>query len=71
MAVTLRGQTVAFDNIAVGKATGTERTIKGSPPPAEKVGGLDNPKAGSAFPTGNRADNHVAGTATPSGENRK
>jgi hypothetical protein len=71
MSRTLRGRTVSFDNISVGNASGTERTISGSAPPAEKVGGLDNISVGNAFPTGNIADNHVSGTACPTGENRK
>jgi hypothetical protein len=42
MAVTLREQRTAYDNIAVGAATGTERTIDGSAPPSQTYGGVDN-----------------------------
>ena len=69
MSSTLRGRTVGYDNAKVGGATGTERTISGSAPPAEKVGGKDNIAVGTAFPTLNIADNIVVGTATAAGEN--
>ena len=68
MSVALRGRTVSYDNISAGNASGTERTVAGDIPPAQKVGGLDNPKVGSAFPTANIADNIVAGTITPVSE---
>jgi hypothetical protein len=68
MSVTLRGRVVSFDNVAAGNTSGTERTIAGSAPPAQKVGGLDNPTSGSAFPTANIADNIVSGTITPTRE---
>ena len=68
MSVTLRGRTVSYDNLSAGNASGTERTVVGDVPPAEKVGGLDNPKSGSAFPTANIADNIVSGTITPVSE---
>jgi hypothetical protein len=69
MARTLRGRICGHDNLAVGQVSGTERTINGSAPPAEKVGGKDNFSPGNAFPTAVIPDNHVAGTATPTEEN--
>lgn len=69
MSVTLRGRTTAYDNIAAGSATGTERTIKASAPPTQKVGGKDNIAVGQAFATANIEDNYVQGTATLAGEN--
>lgn len=68
MPVTLRGRVTSFDNLIVGQASGTERTIAGAAPPSQKVGGLDNPITGNAFPTANIADNYVSGTATPTRE---
>lgn len=64
MATTLRGRTVGYDNILVGSAEGTERTISGSAPPAEKVGGRDNITIAKTFPTSNIADNQSVGVAT-------
>jgi hypothetical protein len=64
MTVTKRGRVVSGDNIAVGSASGQERTIEGSAPPAEKVGGKDNIAIGSAFPTTIIADNQQVGVAT-------
>jgi hypothetical protein len=64
MARTLRGRTTGHDNIAVGSVSGQERTISGAAPPAEKVGGLDNVAAGSAFPTSVIADDQQAGVTT-------
>lgn len=46
MAVTLREQRTAYDNIAVGEATGTERTVAGDVPPAQTYGSGDNLKIG-------------------------
>jgi hypothetical protein len=60
----LRGRTVGFDNVAVGLISGTEKTVVGSLPPAEKVGGGSNPKVGSAFPTTIIADNQQVGVTT-------
>jgi hypothetical protein len=34
MSTTSKARKLAYDNIAVGSATGTERTISGSAPPA-------------------------------------
>lgn len=42
MSVTLREQRTAYDNIAVGNATGTERTVAGDVPPAQTYGSGDN-----------------------------
>ena len=39
MSRTLRGRRVAYDNIASGSATGTERTIAGETPAIEMHGG--------------------------------
>lgn len=67
MAVTLRGRKTAYDNIAAGSATGTERTV-GVAPPSQKVGGLDNIAVGSAFPTLNIADDIQVAVVTLAGE---
>lgn len=64
MSVTLRGRVVSGDNIAVGAASGQERTISGAAPPAEKVGGKDNVSIGEAFPTTVIADNQQVGAVT-------
>jgi hypothetical protein len=71
MPVTLRGRTVSGDNLAVGQASGTERTIAGSAPPAEKVGGKDNIAFASAHPTGNISDNQQVGVVTVAKEKGK
>ena len=62
MAVTLRERTVAYDNIAVGEATGTERTIAGDAPPTEAYGGTDNLAVGE---TSRDPDNIQAGEDPP------
>lgn len=64
MARNVRGRTQGADNIAVGSVSGTERTILGDIPPAEKVGGLDNIAVASAFPTAVIADNQQSGVTT-------
>jgi hypothetical protein len=51
MAFNSRGRTLSNDNIAVGSASGRERTINAALPPAEKVGGGDNIAVGVPFPT--------------------
>jgi hypothetical protein len=61
MTVTLRGRIVSGDNIAVGSASGVERTISGAAPPTQKVGGLDNVASGAAFPTTVIADDQQVG----------
>lgn len=63
MTVALRGRTISGDNIAVGSASGVERTT-GVAPPAEKVGGLDNIAIGSVFPTTIIADDQQVGVTT-------
>lgn len=68
MAVTLRARKTAYDNIAVGSATGSERTIAAGVQLAQKVGALDNIAVGSAFATVKIEDDIVAGTATLLGE---
>ena len=68
MAVTVRGRKLKYDNIVAGTATGTERTVAGDVPPAEKVGGLDNIKVGTAFGTTVIPDNSVVAVATAIGE---
>lgn len=71
MSVTLRGRKTAFDNIAAGSATGTERTIAGSAPPAQANGGGTNIAVASAHPSGNVSDDYVVATVTLAGENVK
>lgn len=68
MAVTLRARRTSYDNLAVGSASGTERTISGSAAPAQKVGGLDNIAVGSAYPTTVIADNQQVAVVTMAGE---
>lgn len=70
MSYTLRGRTVAYDNIAPGSISGLENhCASGSAPATEVVGGRDNIAPGSAYPTANIADNIVSGTATAAREN--
>jgi hypothetical protein len=64
MARNSRGRTLGADNIAVGLISGTERTISGDIPPAEKVGGKDNIAVGSAFPTTIIPDNQQVAVTT-------
>lgn len=72
MARTLRGTKCGYDNIAVGSASGQERTISGAAPPAELTGKwIDDLSVGNPPPTTVRQDNYVVGTATPTGENVK
>lgn len=61
MAVTLREQRTAYDNIAVGNATGTERTVSGDVPPTQTYGGQDNLTVGD---TSRDPDNIAVGEAT-------
>lgn len=68
MAVTLRARKTAYDNIAAGSATGTERTIAAAAPPTQKVGALDNIAVGSAFATVKIEDDIQAGVSTLLGE---
>ncbi len=67
MAVLSRNRRLAYDNIAVGSATGKERTIAGAIQPAFTTvyGGLDNGSVG-ADPG---LENIVAGTDPPTSEN--
>jgi hypothetical protein len=63
MSRTLREQRVGYDNIAVGSASGTERTIRGAAPPSETYGGRDNFAVGT---TARDPDNLAVGeTANP------
>ncbi len=67
MSVTLREERVAYDNIAAGQATGTERTVAGDVPPAQTYGGGDNLAIGD---TSRDPDNITVGdTANPYLEN--
>lgn len=69
MAVLQKNKRTAYDNIAVGSATGKERTISGSLPPAVPTtayGGLDNIAVGT---TDIGIENIVAGTDPPTSEN--
>lgn len=71
MSTTLRGRGTSYDNIAVGSAFGTERTIAGAAPPAEVNGAGSNIVVGSAHPTGNASDDYVVAVATPLRDNVK
>lgn len=67
MSVTLREQRTAYDNVAIGAATGTERTVAGDVPPAQTYGGWDNLAVGD---TSRDPDNLKAGeTVNPYLEN--
>ena len=55
MAVTSKARTLAYDNIAAGSATGTERTINGDAPPA--------------FTTWGNTENIISGTDYSADEN--
>jgi hypothetical protein len=79
MAVTEQGRKRAYDNIAVGSATGVERTIAGAAPPVKIVGGGEgtaganakghsNIAVASDYPTANIPDDIVPGTVTLAGE---
>ena len=62
MSKTLRERTVNYDNIASGSATGNERTINGSAPPAETYGGNDNLAVGE---TSRDPDNFQSAVSPP------
>ena len=64
MAVTLRDRRTAYDNIAAGSATGTERTIAGAAPPTQTWGQGENIAAGSDY----GKERPVAGSALMTGE---
>lgn len=50
MAVTSKARTLAYDNIAQGSATGTERTTAGSSPPAfTTFGNTENISVGTDY----------------------
>lgn len=68
MAFQQRIRRVAYDNIAVGSATGKERVIAGAAAPAHTTayGGLDNVAANT---TDIGLENIVAGTDPPTSEN--
>lgn len=66
MSVTLRNRRTAYDHLAKGAAAGTERTIKGSAPPAQTWGQGENIKHGADYGKENVI---VAGTALITGEN--
>lgn len=79
MAVTELGRKRAYDNIAVGSATGVERTISGDAPPVKIVGGGEgtaganakghsNIAVGSDYPTANIPDDIQVAVVTLAGE---
>ena len=51
MSYILRSARVAYSNIAVGSATGRERTILAATPSTEDMGGRSNVAIGSSEPT--------------------
>ena len=59
MSYELRGRTVAFDNIAVGAATGRERTINGVTPSTEGVVGGQGSSTDPAGGTSGVSAKHV------------
>jgi hypothetical protein len=79
MATTVQGRTTRYDNIAVGSATGVERTILGAAPPAKIVGGGEgsaganakghsNIAVGTDYPTANIPDDIQVAVVTLAGE---
>ena len=61
MAVTKKARRLAYDNIAQGSATGQERTINGSAPPADSTfGNTENIAVGTDY----GADENIVATAT-------
>jgi hypothetical protein len=60
MAVTLRARKTAYDNIAVGSATGTERTLAGAAPPSQAFGNGENIQVGVDY----GADENIVVVAT-------
>lgn len=68
MAFLQRGRRVAYDNIAVGSATGEERPVGAKPPGpiTTQYGALDNVAAAT---TDIGPENIVAGTDAPTSEN--
>jgi len=79
MAVTEQGRKRCYDNIAVGSATGRERTIDGALPPVKITGGglgtaganakgHSNIAVGSDYPTAVIPDDIQVGVTTLTGE---
>ncbi len=62
MAVTKRNRRTAYDNIAVGSATGGERVISGA------AAITDADKDNIAYASANGAERVIAGAALPAGE---
>jgi hypothetical protein len=62
MAVTKRNRKTAYDNIAVGSAAGSERTIAGS------AAATDADKDNIAVGSNNGAERVIAGAALATGE---
>lgn len=61
MSVTSKARTLAYDNLAVGSATGTERTIAGALPPAfTTFGNTENIAVGTDY----GADENIVVKAT-------
>lgn len=61
MAVTFKARTTNYDNIAVGSATGAERTISGAANPANTTwGNTENIQTGVDY----GADENLVATAT-------
>lgn len=50
MAITVKARTKGYDNVSVANATGTERTINGSAPPANTTwGNTENIAVGADY----------------------
>ena len=60
---TLRNRLTAYDNIAVGSATGKERTIAGNAGSSEVLGGTENLRCVSETTAGTGTSWHTSGPA--------
>jgi hypothetical protein len=61
MSITVKARTKGYDNIAVASATGTERTLNGSAPPANTTwGNTENIQVGVDY----GADENLVAVAT-------
>ncbi len=69
MARTIRNRRDAYDNLAVGSASGMERLIAGAAATSEIYGGGTRPKVGSSWHTTDPGENIQPGVVTPRGEN--
>lgn len=69
MSRTIRNRKTAYDNIAVGGASGLERLIAGAAATSEEYGGGTNLAVGTSWHTTDPGENIAVGSATPLNEN--